>query len=329
MGTFPPDLNVFLCAHPGKQSWSGRVSGLNGWTRSNPIILIPLFQRICSHALNICTTLTWSPCQSFGPWSAGAPAGCRAAAMRGGLQQQLASRRWHFPRCPAYKAWNRGAVRKYFPLKKEGERERGGGGGDTGSIIDGRLIGGVSARTDSRVSGLQADDGSTEAPGRVLSPVLTHRNGGCLNNTSHLSWKTAAAGSDNGGGGCCCHLTVEITRSDVRYLYCYYCYYYFRRVDGSCGWFGCKITVLQNAAFAAGVRGIPAVIVSPAQPDRSPVARFSYLIFFFNHLIIPVWLSDGRGDTRVIDQWSETSVRWYKHHPSGRWLPSTFTLNTF
>lgn len=72
-------------------------------------------------------------------------------------------------------------------------------GGDTGSIIDGRLIGGVSDRTDSPVSGLRADDGSTEAPGRLLSPVLTHRNGGWLNNMSHLSWKTAAAGSDNGG----------------------------------------------------------------------------------------------------------------------------------
>lgn len=83
------------------------------------------------------------------------------------------------------------------------------------------------------------------------------------------------------GKGCCCHLMVEITRSDVRYLYCYHCYYYyFRCVDGSCGWFGCKIPVLQNAAFAAGLRGIPAVIVSPAQPDRANTARFLYLIFF-------------------------------------------------
>lgn len=132
------------------------------------------------------------------------------------------------------------------------------------------------------------------------------------------------------GEGCCCHLMVEITRSDVRYLCCYYCYYYFRYVDRSWGWFGCKITVLQNAAFAAGVRGIPAVNVSPAQPDRSPIARFLYLIFFFfNHLMIRVWFSDGRGDTRGIDQWSETSMRWDKRHPSGRWLPSTFTLNTF
>lgn len=106
-------------------------------------------------------------------------------------------------------------------------------GGDTGSIIDGRLIGGVSDRTDSPVSGLQADDGSTEAPGRLLSPVLTHRHGGWLNNTSHLSWKTAAAGSDNGGKAVVVHLTVEITRSDVRYLYCYCCYCYFRCVGRS------------------------------------------------------------------------------------------------
>lgn len=132
MGTFPSDLNVFPCAYPGKQSWSGRVSGLNGWTRSNPIILftreyIPMrWTSVPSSPGARACTCRWVP-EVWPPVGGGScrMSGCR---MRGGLQQQLASRRWHFPRCPAYKAWNRGAVRKYFPLKKEGEREREVGG---------------------------------------------------------------------------------------------------------------------------------------------------------------------------------------------------------